>query len=47
MLLADAEGAEDSREDLVVNDVFTQKPLHRFTGFAEKICQDVCWSRRA
>ena len=43
-LLADTEGAEDGCEDLVGGDVVTQKPLHRFTGFAEKIREDVCRS---
>ena len=45
-LLADTEGAEDGCEDLVGGDVLAQKPLHRFTGFAEKIGEDVCRSRR-
>jgi len=33
-------------EDLVGGDVLTHKPLHRFTGFAEKIREDICRSRR-
>src|SRR5450756_978934 len=40
-LLADTEGTEDRCEDLVGGNVFAQKPLYRFTGFAEKIREDV------